>query len=237
MYPAGSPVEIGDVCTGVNERLDGDFVQKYWSVRDNAGVVPVAQLPLQAPRFFLPVTLGKPRDGWTRNVPAKTGGACNPPNPNVTSFRDVLTPGGPGVHLDALSATSQCCSCIAETTVFPLLSPLNTDDVMLRGSWFNATRGPQDKFSVAGLGVRLLNKRAPIRGASQTLVAEIRANNNCAGGFSKQVKLANGAPFALPLTSVAANKRFDAIEFSLLSYACGQAANSVEVAGLQVVLS
>jgi hypothetical protein len=236
IYPPGVPVEVGDVCNPAAARLDGVMVAKYWSVRDDAGMIPVAQLPLQAPRFWLPATLGQIRDGWMRHVPANTGGTCNPPNPNVTRFDNILHQNVPGVRLTAASNTPQCCTCIAETHMFSLLAPLNTDDVLIMGSHFQADRGPEP-FSIAGMGIRLLRQQAAIRGASRLFLAELGRPNNCAQGFDGQELLQNGVPFVINPSTLASGVLFDAIEFSLASYACENATNWVEVAGLQVVLN
>jgi hypothetical protein len=120
--------------------------------------------------------------------------------------------------------------------VFSLLAPLNTDQVLLFGSHFQATRGPEP-FSIAGMGIRLLNQGAPIAGASRLYLAELGRPNNCAGGFDGQDLLQNGGHFVINPSTLASGVLFDAIEFSLCSYGCGNATNSVEVAGLQIVLN
>ena len=236
IFPPNTAVEVGDVCNPAAARLDGVMVAKYWSVRDDAGMIPVAQLPLEAPRPWLPATLGQIRDGWMRHVPANTGGVCQPPNPNVTRFENIQPQNVQGVKMTAASNTPQCCTCIAETHLYSLPAPLNTDEVLIMGAHFKADRGP-DPFSVAGMGIRLLRQQVPIAGASRLFVAEIRQPNNCANAFNGQEILRNGVPFVINPSTLASGVLFDAIEFSLVSYACENATNSVEVAGLQVVLN
>jgi hypothetical protein len=235
-FPANSAFEIGDAANGDNVRLPGGpLVQRYWSNAHAMPIAPVAVLPLIAPPG--PAALGVPRNGWVRNVPPSSGGACNPVNPDVASFHNQMTPRGMGVHMDGRSTTVQCCSCIAETLRFSLPGPLNTDQVDLAWSWFAATRGPNDPNSVAGIGIQLLLNGQP-HGDSVMCVSERRATNNCAGAFTQQFVVPNQTSFRFELggaNGLARNTVFDAVEFSLLSYACGVAANSVEIAGLMLV--
>ncbi len=170
-------------------------------------------------------------DGWTPDYGEITP-PCHPPNPHETSFEPVLLGLRPGVQLRTASNDMQCCTCTRRSKRFPMGRVFDTSRTVLRG-WFEASRGPNDPYSVASAQVDLLFRGTRV--ASAVFAAENRPNNNCAGSSQRPERLLkNGSDFSVPLSSLKSAGEFDEVELHLQGYGCGPATNAVILADVRV---